>query len=178
MARNKRVQDREEKRQEILQAARHLFLTEGYDSTSISRIASDAQVAANTIYWYFKNKDELLVSILNDDLNKQVHAYTSQSSKSLAERLIWVVDQLMQVNQLVSTVHSRIKVSHEIAAWHEQFHIMVEAMLRLELKNIGFSEQQLDARVKIAIFTIEGLLTHPLADAEKSEICHALVNPI
>jgi len=65
MARNKRVQDREQKQQEIINAAYLLFLAEGYDETSMSRIAVEAQVAPNTIYWYFKNKDELLVNILN-----------------------------------------------------------------------------------------------------------------
>lgn len=92
MARNKRVQDREEKQQEIIDAARSLFLTEGYDATSMSRIAVEARVAPNTIYWYFKNKDELLVSILNAELTKHVNEYMLQSSKDLSERLIWVVD--------------------------------------------------------------------------------------
>ncbi|WP_139101906.1 TetR family transcriptional regulator, partial [Acinetobacter baumannii] len=39
MARNKRVQDREEKQEEIIHAARDLFLNEGYDATSMNRIA-------------------------------------------------------------------------------------------------------------------------------------------
>ena len=63
MARNKRLQDREEKQKEIMSAARTLFLNEGYEATSMSRIANIAGVAPNTIYWYFKDKDELLVRL-------------------------------------------------------------------------------------------------------------------
>ncbi len=114
-----------------------MFLTEGYDATSINRIAAEAQVAPNTIYWYFKNKDELLVSILNAELTKYINEYILQSSKDLSERLIWVVDQLQLVDQLVSTVHARLKFSPELKEWYERFHVMVEALLRLELQKIG-----------------------------------------
>lgn len=175
MARNKRVQDREEKQQEIIDAARSLFLTEGYDATSMSRIAVEARVAPNTIYWYFKNKDELLVSILNAELTKHVNEYMLQSSKDLSERLIWVVDQLQLVDRLVSTVHARLKFSPELKEWHERFHVMVEALFRLELQKIGVATDQIEPRVKIAVFTIEGLLAHQLSEPEKRAVCAALV---
>ncbi|MFW2047201.1 TetR/AcrR family transcriptional regulator [Acinetobacter variabilis] len=175
MARNKRVQDREEKQQEIIDAARSLFLTEGYDATSINRIAVEAQVAPNTIYWYFKNKDELLVSILNAELTKHINEYMLQSSKDLSERLIWVVDQLQLVDRLVSTVHARLKFSPELKEWHERFHVMVEALFRLELQKIGVATDQIEPRVKIAVFTIEGLLAHQLSEPEKRAICSALI---
>ncbi|WP_347454238.1 helix-turn-helix domain-containing protein [Acinetobacter thermotolerans] len=175
MARNKRVQDREQKQQEIIDAARLLFLTEGYDETSMSRIAVEAQVTPNTIYWYFKNKDELLVSILNAELTRHANEYMMQSEKELSERLIWVVDQLQLVNRLVSTVHARLKFSPELKEWHERFHTMVEALFRLELQQIGVSADQMETRVKIAVFTIEGLLAHQLPEPEKKAICSALV---
>lgn len=175
MARNKRVQDREEKQQEIIAAARLLFLTEGYDETSISRIAIEAQVAPNTIYWYFKNKDELLVSILNAELTKHLNEYMLQSSQDLSERLIWVVDQLQLVDRLVSTVHARLKFSPELKEWHDRFHLIVEALLGLELQKIGVPADQIEPRVKIAIFTIEGLLAHQLPESEKREICATLI---
>ena len=58
MAQTKRGQDRAEKRDEIIAAARTLFIETGYEDTSISRLAAAAGVAPNTIYWYFKDKDE------------------------------------------------------------------------------------------------------------------------
>ncbi len=175
MARNKRVQDREEKQEEIIHAARDLFLNEGYDATSMNRIAHEAQVAPNTIYWYFKNKDELLVSILNAELTKHLNAYILQSTQDPIERLIWVVEQLQLANRLVSTVHARLKFSTELLEWHEKFHLLVEGLLRLELQTLEIAHDLIETRVKIAVFTIEGLLSHQLSEPEKREICKALL---
>lgn len=164
------------KQQEIIDSARLLFLNEGYDATSMNRIALEAQVAPNTIYWYFKNKDELLVSILNAELTKHLNEYMLQSSKTLTERLIWVVDQLQLANRLVSTVHARSKFSKELREWHEQFHLLVEGLFRLELEKVGLAADQIETRVKIAVFTIEGLLVHQLSESDKCNICAALVS--
>lgn len=64
MARNKRPQPADEKRAEIVAAARRLFVEDGYDATSMSRLAKEAEVAPNTIYWYFGNKDDVLIAVL------------------------------------------------------------------------------------------------------------------
>ncbi len=178
MARNKRLQDREEKREEIMIAARTLFLQEGYEATAMNKLALAAGVAPNTIYWYFKDKDELLIAILNAELTDRFNAYTQLSVEDAAERLLWVVDQLQLANRLVSTVHARLQVSPEINSWHERFHILVESLLRMELKRSGIAEKKIETWVKIATFTVEGLLAHQLSEAQKREICAAIVHPL
>ncbi|WP_155771679.1 helix-turn-helix domain-containing protein, partial [Mycobacterium asiaticum] len=65
MARNKRPQAADEKRAEIVAAARRLFIDAGYDATSMSRLAKEAGVAPNTIYWYFGDKDDVLIAVLD-----------------------------------------------------------------------------------------------------------------
>ncbi|KQC95174.1 MULTISPECIES: TetR/AcrR family transcriptional regulator [Acinetobacter] len=174
MARNKRLQDREEKQKEIMSAARTLFLNEGYEATSMSRIANIAGVAPNTIYWYFKDKDELLVNILNTELIDRFSTYIELQTKNIIERILWVIDQFKLVKQLVTTVHARLHLSPEIYIWHERFHILVENLLRQELIQSGVEEGRIEAKVKIAIFTVEGLLAHELTDDEKHAICSEL----
>ncbi|MBJ8452898.1 TetR/AcrR family transcriptional regulator [Acinetobacter bereziniae] len=174
MARNKRQQDREEKQKEIINAAYTLFLNEGYDATSMSRIANIAGVAPNTIYWYFKDKDELLITILNTELTNRFYGYIELQTKNIVERLLWVIDQFRLVKQLVATVHARLHLSSEINIWHERFHILVESLLRQELHQSGVEKQRIEARVKVAIFTVEGLLAHELTDEEKYVICSEL----
>lgn len=159
-------------------AARTLFLQEGYEATAINRLATTAGVASNTIYWYFKDKDELLVAILNAELTDRLNEYLLQTTQDFAERLIWVVDQLQLANRLVSTVHARVSISPEIHAWHERFHLLVESLLRLELQKIGIAEARIEALVKIAVFTVEGMLAHPLTDIQKRAICAELLHPV
>jgi TetR/AcrR family fatty acid metabolism transcriptional regulator len=52
-----------DKKQRILKAAIQIFAEKGYSGTTISEIASLANVADGTVYEYFKNKEDLLISI-------------------------------------------------------------------------------------------------------------------
>jgi len=47
-------------RQEILDAARDLFVRDGYESVSMRKIAEKVEYAPGTIYLYFKDKTEIL----------------------------------------------------------------------------------------------------------------------
>lgn len=175
MARIKREQDREEKRDEIVAAARTLFVEEGYEAASINRLATAAGVAPNTIYWYFKDKDEVLVAVLDAEFSARMGEYQVLPTMKPAELLLWVVNQLKQVSRLVGTVHSRLAQSPAINTWHERFHVLSEELLRLELQKSGIAPQKIEALVKISVFTIEGLLAHPLPEEQKRAICAALV---
>lgn len=52
-----------EKRQAIMEAARVLFTTKGYESTTIADVARKGGVAVGTVYIYFKNKSDLLGAV-------------------------------------------------------------------------------------------------------------------
>jgi len=97
MAQTKRDQDRAEKRDEIIAAARTLFIETGYEDTSISRLAAAAGVAPNTIYWYFKDKDEVLVAVLDAEFSEGMAEYLQLPVTDAAERLFWVVQRLERV---------------------------------------------------------------------------------
>jgi len=56
---SKREQVREERRQQILEAALAVFSQKGYHATNVSDVAAQAGVSQGTIYWYFDSKDEL-----------------------------------------------------------------------------------------------------------------------
>lgn len=52
-----------DKRNAILEAARALFTTDGYEQTTIAQVARRAGVAVGTVYLYFKNKSDLLSGV-------------------------------------------------------------------------------------------------------------------
>jgi TetR/AcrR family transcriptional repressor of mexJK operon len=52
------------KRAAILAAARDLFLTDGYDRTSVDAVAARASVSKRTVYDYFGDKQALLHAVL------------------------------------------------------------------------------------------------------------------
>ncbi|ONG41512.1 hypothetical protein BKE30_03460 [Alkanindiges hydrocarboniclasticus] len=174
MPRNHRTQDREEKRNLIIDAAQHLFLRAGYEATAMTRLASAAGIAPNTIYWYFKDKDDVLIAVLDRELSARMADYLKQSFDNMTARLLWVVNQLELVSPLVSTVHARAQLAPAIHGWHEQFHRLIEALLRVELEAAGIPAEHIEAVMNIWVFTIEGLLTHTMTASQKQQICQTL----
>src|SRR5437764_11297854 len=58
------------KRERILDAAVKVFAQEGFYNAKVSQIAHAAGVADGTIYLYFKSKDDLLISLFEDRMER------------------------------------------------------------------------------------------------------------
>jgi AcrR family transcriptional regulator len=54
------------KRQAIVKAARIMFTTDGYEATTMAKVAQRAGVAVGTVYLYFQNKNDLLSEVKSD----------------------------------------------------------------------------------------------------------------
>jgi TetR/AcrR family fatty acid metabolism transcriptional regulator len=67
-----------DKRERILRAAIRVFARKGFYATRVSEIAKAAGVADGTIYLYFKNKDDVLVSIFEDRITKLIAVLRSE----------------------------------------------------------------------------------------------------
>ncbi|MGA4791488.1 TetR/AcrR family transcriptional regulator [Nocardia sp. AB354] len=176
MPRNRRPQDREEKRAEIVVAARRLFVEHGYDAASMTRIARDAGVVSNTLYWYFQDKDAVLIAVLDAVLADSMASYSQVLGSGLGDRLLWLVEELEQLGRLVSTVHTRAEESASIREWHEQFHALAEGLFRAELIELGVPAHKVDPLVEIGVFVVEGMLTHPNERAQRRAVIETLLD--
>ncbi|MGM0563899.1 MAG: helix-turn-helix domain-containing protein [Pseudomonadota bacterium] len=174
MPSNRRAQPQAEKRAELIAAARELFLEEGYDATPMNRIARQAGVTPNTIYWYFKDKDQLLLAVLDELLQENLAAYMSVVQDPLTDQLVWLVGRLRPISGLVATVHNRIRVSEDIDQWHTNFHNMLEQLLATQLPAHQAADTR-DADIRIITFTLEGLISHEVDSVATRQTCEALV---
>jgi AcrR family transcriptional regulator len=177
MPRNRRPQDREEKRAEIVIAAAGLFTEAGYDSTSMAKVAASAGVTTNTIYWYFQDKDALLVGVLDHVLGEALEAASVHAAEPWVDQVLWAVEQLEQYNRLVTVVHSRASTSPLINAWHTNFHDLMDSILSEGFRGVGVAEADLPAMNRIGTFVVEGLLMHPHTRANRREIIEQLASP-
>jgi AcrR family transcriptional regulator len=66
----RREREKEQLRQEILDAARELFVNEGYENVSMRRIAEKIEYSPTTIYLYFEDKTELFFAICEETFAK------------------------------------------------------------------------------------------------------------
>lgn len=60
---------REEKSVRIIESAIRIFAKKGFYNSTIADVAKMAEVAEGTIYLYFKNKDDLLISIFEHSID-------------------------------------------------------------------------------------------------------------
>jgi len=60
----------EDKHRKIIQAAIKVFARKGFYNSRVSEIAREANVADGTIYLYFKNKDDILISLFEEEMTK------------------------------------------------------------------------------------------------------------
>lgn len=93
--REKRDKHKEEFRREILDAARELFVEEGYEAFSMRKLAQKIDFSPTTIYLYFKDKDALLYAIceeLGEQCLSQFRKIQNQNAdpvKKLREALLF-----------------------------------------------------------------------------------------
>jgi len=66
----RREREKEALRQDILDAARELFVNEGYENVSMRRIAEKIEYSPTTIYLYFEDKASLLYAICEETFAK------------------------------------------------------------------------------------------------------------
>jgi TetR/AcrR family fatty acid metabolism transcriptional regulator len=71
----------ENKHQKILQAAIKVFSEKGFYNSRVSEIAKEANVADGTIYLYFKNKDDILISLFEEEFGKVVRNMRAELSR-------------------------------------------------------------------------------------------------
>lgn len=161
MARNKRDIDRQLKRDEIELAACQLFVTQGYEATSMAHVASAAGVAPNTLYWYFANKDELLIAVLDRLVNQALATLPQRQQEPLSAQLKWLLGEFNQASRLVSTVHARLAHSEAVREWHDRFHQMLDTLLVQHMTAKGMGRPKAALMATVGTFVVEGLMSHP-----------------
>lgn len=174
MPANRRPVDREAKRDEIVQAAATLFTEVGFDATSMSRLASAAGVTTNTVYWYFEDKDAVLVAVLDTLLADALEEYAEQAGRPWHQQVLWAVSRLERLQRLVSVVHMRAAASPAVAAWHDGFHSLTDSLIVDALRQAGVAETDVHAVSRISTFVVEGLLSHPHDDGLRADVLRLL----
>ncbi|MHB1349477.1 MAG: TetR/AcrR family transcriptional regulator [Desulfobulbus sp.] len=70
-----------DKHSKIIRAATKVFAKKGFFNARISDIAKEAKVADGTIYLYFNNKYDMLLSVFEEKIGKLVEQINSQLEK-------------------------------------------------------------------------------------------------
>ena len=77
--RERRERQREEIRTKIIDAAREMFVSEGYEAVTMRRIAEKIEYSPTAIYFHFKDKDALIHELCDADFERLAHEFAGIS---------------------------------------------------------------------------------------------------
>ena len=97
------------KKEIIIKAAIKVFAEKGFYNAKVSDVASAAGVADGTIYLYFKNKDDLLISLFETKMEEILLRFSSllksdQSADNKLRRFIHLYFQMIEEDQDLAEV--------------------------------------------------------------------------
>ncbi|OBJ42337.1 TetR family transcriptional regulator [Mycolicibacterium mucogenicum] len=86
--------DGEQSRERILDAANAIASERGYEGTSIALVSKKCGLPASSIYWHFKDKDDLLAAVIDRSFETWLHVWELPSDGEPRERVIGLAKQL------------------------------------------------------------------------------------
>lgn len=98
---DRKEREKQEMRKLIINAAMEMFITEGFDKTSIRNIADKIEYSPATIYLYYKDKDELLYEVQGQAFMELYNAFVKD---------VTATDPLERLDQLL---HSYVNFGFE-----------------------------------------------------------------
>lgn len=98
--RNKRQEQGDQSREEILEAATRLMAARGFDGTSISALAKESGLPSSSIYWHFGSKEGLLLAVMERGAAHFVQLTSPADmpqTASRVEKLDWVLQRAVRI---------------------------------------------------------------------------------
>jgi len=92
-ARRRRV-DGEASRTRILDAATEIASERGYEGTSIALVSAKCGLPASSIYWHFKDKDDLIAAVIERSFAHWLSAWEMPAEGTARERIVSMVMQI------------------------------------------------------------------------------------
>lgn len=132
----------------IIDAAIKVFARKGFYNATIADVAKSAEVAEGTIYLYFKNKDDLLISIFEHSIdifiqtvNRELAGLSDPEEKlrrfvRLHLRLVEENPDLAQVLQIELRQSTKFMQEYEGRKFAEYLHIVQSILEEGQKKNI------------------------------------------
>lgn len=103
---------KEIRKKELIRIAYHLFITQGYENTSVDEIIAKANIAKGTYYYHFESKEQMLEEVINMMIDKGVERAKQvvNSNLKLEEKLVYTILALRvtpEEKSVQDTIHTK-----------------------------------------------------------------------
>jgi AcrR family transcriptional regulator len=135
----------------IIRISRRLFLEQGYDATSVRQILQKSGLSTGTLYHFFKNKEEILLSGLHESL-VDISRLTDRIAVECQEPLLrYALDVALATCEILKDKHllNLYKaISQTASVDHAVIDIKVNKMKKLLSDlNLDFSDKEIHSRI-------------------------------
>ncbi|APQ98261.1 TetR family transcriptional regulator [Clostridium botulinum] len=131
-----------EKRKELLNSARNVFVKNGYLRTSMQDIMDEAKISRGALYSYFKNIDDVLLEVLKLDDCEDIKSLDFRGNESIWNQLIvWIediLDDICEIDKTLTFAKTEFFIAVNYKADKDKFTYIKDRHNRLEkkIKNI------------------------------------------
>jgi len=98
-------EEKEQRRDEILSAAKRVFAISGFHATTMADVAREAGVSYGTIYWYFDSKEALFYALM--DAEEQ--ALRAHIGQSVMERAMQTEDREIALDAIKQAIRATLE---------------------------------------------------------------------
>ena len=135
----------------IIRISRRLFLEQGYDKTSVRQILNKSGLSTGSLYHFFKNKEEILLSGLHESL-VDISRLTDRIAVECQEPLLrYALDVALATCEILKDKHllNLYKaISQTASVDHAVIDIKVNKMKKLLTDlNLHFSDKEIHSRI-------------------------------
>jgi len=97
----RKEREREQRKDCIIDCAMKVFLAKGFINSSMEEIAECAELSKATLYLYFKNKEEVILQVMNSVMSKLIEYLESRmaSAETAEDKIRMIVEAYIDFNR-------------------------------------------------------------------------------
>lgn len=148
---SRKERETEFRRKAIVEAAREVFFEKGYNGTTIDNVAARAEFAKATLYKFFKNKEDLYLSVVEDVFREinEIAEKAMMEDLPVRDKFALFIDRLItrfsdhaDFFRLLMREVGRINMAGWKGSPHAEIHDKLNDILAREL-NRGIKQKQI-----------------------------------
>ena len=160
---------KEVRKKELIKIAYELFITKGYENTSVDEIIAKAGIAKGTYYYHFESKEQMLEEVVNMMIDAGVERAKQilQSDLKIEEKLVYTILALRvtpEEQSMQNAIHEKEniilhqKINNRII--EEAVPILSEIVREAKKEGLFDLDDNIEERVRMTLILSNEMFDH------------------